>query len=100
MGGDEFGGLLPEVTPDMSASVIQRLKLATEEAGRLVCGGRLVSLSAGLAFVPEHGFEPERLLAEADRQMYRAKEANRSAMDPPEPFAASLARFERILQVH
>ncbi|MBI1787004.1 MAG: sensor domain-containing diguanylate cyclase, partial [Acidobacteria bacterium] len=100
MGGDEFVVLLPEVTPDMSASVIQRLKLATEEAGRLVCGGRLVSLSAGLAFVPEHGFEQERLLAEADRQMYRAKEANRSAMDPPEPFAASLARFERILQVH
>jgi GGDEF domain-containing protein len=45
-----------------------------QKAGREVCGADFLSLSAGAAFYPQDGIEAEKLLAEADRKMYAAKQ--------------------------
>jgi GGDEF domain-containing protein len=53
------------------ASVFSSL---AQQAGREVCGAEFLSLSLGAAFYPNDGAEAEQLLAEADRQMYSAKQ--------------------------
>jgi diguanylate cyclase (GGDEF)-like protein/putative nucleotidyltransferase with HDIG domain len=74
MGGDEFLIIAPNMTP---ASVNDRARLLSAlatEAGREVCGKDLLSLSLGAAFYPLDGADTEKLLAEADRNMYTAKQ--------------------------
>ena len=43
------------------------------EAGARVCGVHFLRLSAGAAFFPEDGRDPEQLLATADARMYEMK---------------------------
>ena len=78
MGGDEFVIVAPNMT---LSSVSERAKLLSAmatQAGREVCDTDQLSLSLGAAFYPQDGTETERLLAEADRQMYAAKEQHYS----------------------
>ncbi len=75
MGGDEFVIVAPNMTP---ASVGERalvLSAMAQRAGREVCGRDFLSLSLGAAFYPEDGTDSEKLLAEADREMYAVKQA-------------------------
>jgi diguanylate cyclase (GGDEF)-like protein len=68
-GGDEFAVVLPEAPKEVAARVSARIRerLAGEgEEPRL-------SVSAGLAAYPEDGDTPEKLLAAADRTLYRMK---------------------------
>lgn len=51
-----------------------RLELAVEEAGQLICGAKVVTVSIGCAFYPKDGSTPEELLSEADHRMYETKE--------------------------
>ena len=39
-----------------------------------MCGRDLITLSVGMAFCPDDGYDVERLLAEADRRMYSMKQ--------------------------
>jgi GGDEF domain-containing protein len=39
----------------------------------------LITLSVGIAFCPEDGYDVERLLAEADRRMYSMKQIHHAA---------------------
>jgi diguanylate cyclase (GGDEF)-like protein len=74
MGGDEFVVIAPDMAPD---SVAERALLLSEfarQAGREVCGKEILSLSMGAAFYPQDGLNTEKLLAEADRRMYSAKQ--------------------------
>ena len=52
---------------------------AVVNAGLEVCGERLLNISVGTVFCPQHGTEAESLLAEADRDMYRVKQQHKSA---------------------
>ena len=45
-----------------------------QRAGREICGKDFLSLSLGAAFFPQDGVDSEQLLAEADRNMYAAKQ--------------------------
>jgi len=74
MGGDEFVITSPGLTPEAAEEKAVRLNQAAIEAGRVVCGRDIITLSVGTAFCPEDGYDVERLLAEADRRMYSMKQ--------------------------
>jgi len=91
MGGDEFVIVAPNMSP---TSVNQRASLLgalAQRAGREVCGNEVSSLSLGAAFYPQDGLDSERLLAEADRKMYLAKEAHTGHSERPTPILAQEA---------
>jgi len=79
MGGDEFVLVLPGLAPQDLAAKQQMLERVVVEAGESVCGERLLNISIGAAFCPEHGQDAEGLLAEADRRMYLAKQEHKGA---------------------
>ena len=74
MGGDEFVILAPKMTRDAVKEKAILLSTLAQRAGRQVCGQDLLSLSLGAAFYPQDGLDTEELLAEADRNMYAAKQ--------------------------
>jgi diguanylate cyclase (GGDEF)-like protein/putative nucleotidyltransferase with HDIG domain len=76
LGGDEFILVLPEFTTTTVKEFIPRVQLAVEDAGRTVCGKKVVTASVGAAFYPQDGVTAEELLSEADRAMYEAKEGH------------------------
>jgi diguanylate cyclase (GGDEF)-like protein len=68
-GGDEFALVLPEAGRDIATRVVARVRerlSAEEEVPHL-------SVSAGVSAFPEDGDSPEKLLAAADRALYRMK---------------------------
>jgi diguanylate cyclase (GGDEF)-like protein/putative nucleotidyltransferase with HDIG domain len=87
MGGDEFVITAPGLTPDAAKEKSERLNQAAIESGRHVCGRDLISLSVGMAFCPEDGYDVERLLAEADRRMYSMKQAHHAEAAAREEYA-------------
>jgi len=76
MGGDEFVITAPGLTPEAAKEKAERLNQAAIDSGRHVCGRELITLSVGMAFCPEDGFDVERLLTEADRRMYTMKQVH------------------------
>jgi diguanylate cyclase (GGDEF)-like protein/putative nucleotidyltransferase with HDIG domain len=76
MGGDEFVITAPGLTAEAAKEKAERLNQAAIESGRHVCGQELITLSVGMTFCPEDGFDVERLLAEADRRMYSMKQVH------------------------
>jgi diguanylate cyclase (GGDEF)-like protein/putative nucleotidyltransferase with HDIG domain len=86
MGGDEFVLVLPGLQPDQLAPKIQRLKAITAEAGREIFAQETLSLSIGHAMFPEDGVDADRLLSEADRRMYIAKQREKLSVVAPRGF--------------
>jgi len=74
MGGDEFVLVLPGLQPDQRDQKIERLKIITAEAGHEIFPEENLGLSIGHAMFPEDGSDADRLLSEADRRMYIAKQ--------------------------
>jgi len=74
LGGDEFVFVLPELATASIDELKPRLELAVEDAGRLICGDKVVTVSIGCSYYPKDGFTAEELLSEADRRMYETKE--------------------------
>jgi diguanylate cyclase (GGDEF)-like protein len=68
-GGDEFAIILPEAGKDIASRIVARIRERmasdTEKPS--------LSASAGVAAFPEDGDTPEKLLAAADRALYRMK---------------------------
>ncbi len=89
MGGDEFVITAPGLTPDAAKEKSQLLNQAAIDAGRHICGRELISLSVGMAFCPEDGYDVERLLAEADRRMYSMKQIHHAEAAAREELAKS-----------
>jgi diguanylate cyclase (GGDEF)-like protein/putative nucleotidyltransferase with HDIG domain len=79
MGGDEFVLVLPGLKPVALEEKVKLLENVVVEAGLTVCGERLLNISVGAAFCPEHGVDAEGLLAEADRRMYLTKQEHKGA---------------------
>ena len=83
LGGDEFAVLLRGIDRQEQAQALaQRLsgvlaqpwQIQAQEQALLVC----IGASIGLAMYPEHGEDPEALLASADRAMYLSKTGQRA----------------------
>jgi diguanylate cyclase (GGDEF)-like protein len=68
-GGDEFAIVFPEAGSDIASRIVGRIheKMACEAESPAL------SASAGTATFPEDGDTPEKLLAAADRALYRMK---------------------------
>jgi diguanylate cyclase (GGDEF)-like protein len=85
-GGDEFVLVLPEAGRAIAARVASRIRerlLAETEPPAL-------SVSAGVAAYPEDGDTPEKLLAAADRALYRMKDRRSSNVQNLSRMAACL----------
>jgi diguanylate cyclase (GGDEF)-like protein len=85
MGGDEFVIIAPNMTPDAVREKAILLNALAQQAGRQVCGQDLLSLSVGAAFYPQDGPDAEKLLAEADRKMYAAKQLHYARQELASP---------------
>ena len=96
MGGDEFVFVLPGFPREALAVKALALGRVAAEAGREICGEDVLSLSVGESRYPEDGVDTEQLLAEADRRMYKAKNARRQA--PSESLETSLGRLDLVLR--
>jgi diguanylate cyclase (GGDEF)-like protein len=84
-GGEEFAIVLPRCDAEGAAVVVDRIR--AEVAGRDDLGG--ITISAGVASMPDHASELMDLLSAADEAMYRAKRSGRDRVavslrqDPP-----------------
>jgi diguanylate cyclase (GGDEF)-like protein len=83
MGGDEFVVIAPNMTPTAVSEKSALLSTLAQKAGRQICGKDLLSLSVGAAFFPQDGSDAEKLLTEADRKMYAAKQLHYKPSDEP-----------------
>lgn len=68
-GGDEFAIVLPEAGPEIAARIVSRIRERLSTEAEMPA----LSASAGIAAFPEDGDTPEKLLAAADRALYRMK---------------------------
>ncbi len=93
-GGDEFVALLPEVMPEMAATIARRIIDAVAalrvEAGEQHGEQRdelpvSTGVSIGLAVYPLHADNAKDLFLFADSMMYKAKSAGRNQVRAPEP---------------
>jgi len=87
MGGDEFVITAPGLTTEAAKEKADRLNQAAIESSRYICGRGLITLSVGMAFCPEDGYDVERLLAEADRRMYSMKQVHHAESEAREEYA-------------
>jgi len=78
-GGDEFSLLLAAARPDELAGKIAALDRLAANACRGLCGEESSGLTFGVASFPENGADAESLLAFAEQELARAKEARRAS---------------------
>ena len=82
LGGEEFGLLLPGANGERARDVAERLRRRTAETPFLTRRGRIaVTVSVGIAIAPRGLGTPKRLVAAADRALYRAKHAGRDRVE-------------------
>jgi diguanylate cyclase (GGDEF)-like protein len=76
-GGDEFLVLLHEVGPEGARRLAERIRssLAAKPWNQ---GADKVTLSLGVASFPEHGDDPDAIIASADAALYEAKRRGRN----------------------
>ena len=84
MGGDEFVLLFPGLKTEALEETIARMETIVGDAAR-ECGCDWLSISIGAALYPEDGTDADQLLAQADRRMYKAKQARKPELPPPPP---------------
>ena len=79
-GGEEFTLILPEATAAVAAVRAEEIRAAVEGMRVQYLGRELhdVTVSVGVAAMPEHGSDPELLLRCADEALYRAKREGRN----------------------
>jgi diguanylate cyclase (GGDEF)-like protein len=82
LGGEEFGALLWDVSSIQAVEVAARLRRALVER-RIVCDGHAIAatVSIGVAFDAVGGEGIDRMLALADRALYRAKHNGRNCTE-------------------
>ena len=62
MGGDEFVITAPGLTAEAAKEKADRLNQAAIDSGRHVCGREVITLSVGMAFCPEDGYDVRTLI--------------------------------------
>jgi diguanylate cyclase (GGDEF)-like protein len=76
-GGEEFVVLLPETTAEGGRVIAEKIRTAV--AGlRVPAVSRPITVSIGVAALPEHARDTETLQRAADRALYAAKNAGRN----------------------
>src|ERR1700730_39412 len=85
-GGEEFGILLSQTSAEHAVSVAEKLRRSIEQ-WQFPGVPRTVTISAGVAALPDHGTTRDDLVRAADTGLYAAKQAGRNRI-----CAASQAR--------
>ncbi len=82
-GGEEFVLLLPEMVLDVALRRANEMMQSLLTLNLVHEGQALPSIatSIGIAIYPQHGKTPERLLAQADQALYRAKSLGRNRVE-------------------
>ena len=80
-GGHEFVVLLPETTPQAAFEKLEQLRLSVARAEFSIPRHDLtaqITLSAGIACLPDDGTDPVELLEVADKRLFEAKDGGRN----------------------
>ena len=80
-GGDEFAAILPGADRKAAHDVAERIRRAVADESATT-GGPPVTISVGVACYPDDGQTKDALVGVADRALYVAKPASRSARVP------------------
>jgi diguanylate cyclase (GGDEF)-like protein len=81
-GGDEFAALLYDTSRERAVAVAERIQHGFQKAVHEIDGYPVqTAVSIGLVFSPAGPLDLPALLAQADRALYRAKEAGRSRIE-------------------
>jgi diguanylate cyclase (GGDEF)-like protein len=97
MGGEEFVMLLPAT--DRAGAVAAAEKIRAAVAAITVPGvQRQITISIGIAVIPEHAGDADGLLREADRALYTAKERGRNRVEVAVPSEAAAARRTEVAE--
>jgi two-component system cell cycle response regulator len=86
-GGDEFVVLLPETGPRAAFEKLEQLRLAVARAEFSIPRHDLtaqITLSAGIASLPDDGTDPVELLEVADQRLFAAKDGGRNRVVGPQ----------------
>ena len=86
-GGDEFVVLLPETGPEAAFEKLEQLRLSVARAEFAIPRHDLtaqITLSAGIACLPDDGTDPVELLEVADRRLFEAKDGGRNCVVGPQ----------------
>ncbi len=83
-GGEEFVAIFEGASGQDALIAAERLRMAVETTP--ITGDQLetvspITVSIGLALLPDHGTDINELIQKADRAMYRAKEAGRNRVE-------------------
>jgi diguanylate cyclase (GGDEF)-like protein len=94
LGGDEFVVILEGIGSHLdAASVASKISRAVSESSALGVYERSMSVSIGIAVVPDDGGSVEGLLERADKALYRAKKAGKNTY----AFYSSVGETARLL---
>ena len=93
-GGEEFVIILPMADARASQARAERIRSKIRELSTMHQGKALgtITVSMGVAELPEHGTTPKELLAAADAALYRAKRGGRDRVEAAEPPLAAEAQ--------
>lgn len=88
-GGDEFVVLAPGISPEQAAALAERIRQAVSETPLEISGGQNLNLTVSIGVAgmvlgrndPDLKTAAERLLAEADAALYRAKQNGRNRVE-------------------
>ncbi len=80
IGGEEFGLLFPDATPDMAAAVAERMRTAVEAFPVVAAGGLQIKVTISIGLAPCAGALSEAL-SQADRALYTAKGQGRNRVE-------------------
>jgi diguanylate cyclase (GGDEF)-like protein len=76
LGGEEFVAILPFTSrPAEACEIAERIR---KGAAAITCGGKRITISAGVAVCDHATQSPRDLLEDADRALYRAKRAGKN----------------------
>jgi len=101
MGGDEFTILLADIADTRSAAMVAQKVLSVVSHPVVVDSHELfATTSIGIAIFPDDGGDAETLLKNADRAMYRAKEAGRNNYQFATPTAFDSGRLSLERSLH
>lgn len=79
VGGEEFALLLPMNGPEGARTLAERVRASVADAPFEVAGVSLsMTVSIGIAAIPDHAATPEELVRRADLALYEAKRAGRN----------------------
>jgi diguanylate cyclase (GGDEF)-like protein len=92
MGGEEFVMLLPATGREGAVVAAEKIRAAVA-AIELPGVDREITISIGIAVIPDHAGDADGVLRAADRALYAAKERGRNRVEVAVPSEAAAARW-------